>query len=87
MARHQYVQTPYKVMAEQYSAAADPAPIGVCRCTVTPLFPTGDPHVHTATGLAAPVDGDWIVEDIWQPHAFHVIPDVEFQDRFGGSTS
>ena len=82
----QYVQKPYKVRAEQYYAATDPPPAGVCRCTVTPIFPTGDPHVHTLQGIYAPAEGDWIAEDLWQPHAFHVIPDAEFQDRFGGAT-
>ena len=86
MAPKQYVQKPYKVRGEQYFAASNPPPAGVHFCTVTPQFPNGEPHVHTDRGVFAPVDGDWIVEDLWQPYAWHVIPDAEFQDRFGGAT-
>jgi hypothetical protein len=83
--QHQYVQGPYKVRAEQYFAASDPPPAHVHFCTVVPQFPNGEPHVHTATGVFAPIDGDWIVEEIWSPHAVLVIPDAEFTDRFGGA--
>jgi len=85
MPQNQHVQKPYKVLAEQYFAATTPEPVGVCHCTVTMEFPTGLAHVHAFDGIFAPQDGDWIAEDVWQPHAFHVIPDAEFQDRFGGA--
>jgi hypothetical protein len=87
MPKHQYVQQPYKVIAEQYFAATDPPPPLVCHCTITPVFPTGDAHVHTLEGLYAPVDGDWIVEDQWTPHAVHLLSDAEFSDRFGGAVA
>jgi len=84
MPPHQYVQKPYKVIGEQYAAAADPPVPGICHCTFVPMFPNGETHVHLGDGVVAPTDGDWIVQDVWQPYAWHVIPPGEFSDRFGG---
>jgi len=81
MPQKQYVQKPYKVNAEPYDAYADPLQPGVCRCV-----PDLPPHVHVGGGeLVILAVGDWIVQDAWSPHAWHVIPDEEFQDRFGGT--
>lgn len=85
MAQKQHVQKPYKVMAEQYFAANEPPPRGVCTLPDTPLYQAGEAHVHTERGIYAPVEGDWIVEDVWYPHAFYIISDAEFSDRFGGT--
>jgi len=84
MAQKQYTERPYKVRAEHYTVGMSPDPIGLCRCTNTPMYPTGDPHVHTARGVYAPITGDWIGEDVWSPHEFHIFPDAEFVDRFAG---
>jgi hypothetical protein len=86
MAPSQYVQKPYKVLAEQYLAAT-PAPdatprAGLCGCTACPVFADGRPHVHGATTVTAVTVGDWIVQAQWSPHDWFVIPDAEFQDRF-----
>jgi hypothetical protein len=84
MPKTNYTQHPYKVTAEQY-AAANPVPPEMCTCTVTPPFPTGQPHVHTPEGVFAPAEGDWIVVDVWTPHTVRVLTNAEFSDRFGGA--
>jgi hypothetical protein len=80
----QFVQKPYKVLAEQYTGTppADTAPRdGLCICAVHP-FPDGRPHVHARDRCYEVHSGDWIVQDVWTPHAWSVIPDAEFRDRF-----
>ena len=80
----QYNEKPHKVLAEPYDAAA-PLQVGVCVCTLNPMqWTDGRPHVHTPTGMLALAPGDWIVEDLWTPGVYDVLPDEEFQARFGG---
>jgi hypothetical protein len=57
---------------------------GLCACTIVPGLTDGRPHVHTGTGIVALQATDWIVQQQWSPHSWLVIPDAEFQDRFGG---
>jgi hypothetical protein len=82
MPQNQYVQKPYKVLAEQFHAATTPDQAGVCRCTVVPQLADGRPHVHGTRQAYELHEGDWIVQDVWSPHDWQVIPDAEFQDRF-----
>lgn len=85
MPQTQFVQKPYKVRAEQFNPAAVPDQPGVCRCTAYPPFADGRPHVHGRAAvyeLHSTAPADWIVEDVWTPHAWSAMPDAEFLDRF-----
>jgi len=80
----QYNEKPHKVLAEQYDATA-PLQVGVCVCTQNGMgWTDGRAHVHTADAMIALGPTDWIVEDPWTPGAYDVLPDEEFQARFGG---
>jgi hypothetical protein len=85
MAQAQYVQKPYKVKAEQYVAGMTPPDAttraGLCVCIAGP-FTDGRPHVHGRSVCYELHPSDWMLEDIWSPHDWSVIPDAEFQDRF-----
>ena len=87
MAVKQYVEKPFKVMAEQFDGTAPPPtdhPVaGLCTCTLVPGL-HGAPHVHTSTGVVPLVATDWIVQAQWSPHDWSVIPNAEFIDRFSG---
>jgi hypothetical protein len=81
----QYNEKPHKVLAEQFDASALPLQVGVCVCTLNPMgWTDGRPHVHTPRALIALGPTDWIVEDLWTPGVYDVMPDAEFQARFGG---
>jgi hypothetical protein len=85
------VQKPYKVLAEQYLPGTTPPPpdaatrAGLCVCTVFDPFADGRPHVHGRTQVYELHAGDWTVQELWAPYDWYVIPDAEFQDRFGGT--
>ena len=89
MPPQQHVQKPYKVLAEQYVAGMAPPDATVRQglCVCSGVFPglTGQPHVHGTGRYYLLKPGDWIIQDVWTPHAWSVIPDAEFQDRFGGN--
>lgn len=85
MAPTQFVQKPYKVRAEQFTGTLPPnadTREGLCICTTFPPFADGRPHVHGRSNCYPVNVGDWIVQDVWTPHDWSVIPDAEFQDRF-----
>ena len=87
MAPRQYVQKPFKVLAEQYRTATQPPIAGVCTIAHDP-FPDGAPHAHVeSTGARALHDTDMIV---WSVYHAGIILDVialaEFEDRFGTVT-
>ena len=75
----QYVEKPYKVLAEQWDATADPLQAGVCVCS------TLAPHVHDLAGGSVRLleAGDWIYKDLFHPD-YQVMPDAEFAAKFGG---
>ena len=76
----QYVQQPYKVIAEAYDPAANPLQEGVCVCSTLPA------HVHVGNGVVLLTAGDWIYRDLFDP-AFQVMPDDEFSAKFGGGAA
>lgn len=79
----QYVEKPVKVLGEQYVAASDPPAVGVCRCTLTPQAPEGQPHVHTAHGPTRLQETDWIVTNRFSLVVEDVLTNAEFEERFG----
>jgi hypothetical protein len=81
--QRQYVEKPAKVLAEQYSATADPPAAGVHTCTLPP-FLDGRPHVHCVDQARELHDGDMILASVYDPGVFlDVVPLAEFEDRFG----
>lgn len=74
-----------KVLAEQFRVGTTPDPVGVHRCGLSPLVPTGPPHVHGPHGeLWMLKDLDWILASKWAPTIpTGVMADAEFQDTFG----
>jgi hypothetical protein len=89
MPQQQYVQRPYKVLAEQYTAETPLPPdtatrdLGqLCLCTVAPIT-DGTLHIHSRSRVWLVAVGDWIVVDLWTPHDSYVLSDAEFTDRFG----
>jgi hypothetical protein len=84
MAAGQYVQKPYKVLAEQFTGILPPDAAtrsGLCICTAHP-FPDGRPHVHGRTQCYEVHPTDWVCQELWSPHDWFVVPDAEFLDRF-----
>jgi len=87
----QYVAKPQKVMAEQWSAALTPPPVGVCTeahpvgtCIQTPIFADWRAHVHTETGLWELHDGDWITFSVAFPtHPPEVVTNEAFVELYG----
>lgn len=83
MAPRQYVEKPRKVMAEQYLEGQDPDIAGVHRCGLSPLVPTGPPHVHVGGDVYMLQSTDWILSDKWTGQPTGVLTDEHFQDAFG----
>jgi len=80
--QHPYVEKPRKVLAEQYFAATQPPPAGVCTCTANACFQM--PHAHTsATGWTALHDSDWIITNRFSSLTDAILTDAEFQEVFG----
>ena len=81
----QYVEKPLKVLAEQYAAAANPPALGVCTCTLNPMFADGRPHVHTQAGQIELHDTDMIVASKYDPPGVFrdVLALAEFEERYG----
>jgi hypothetical protein len=82
--QRQFVEKPFKVLAEQYLVATQPPIVGVCTIAHDP-FPDGAPHAHVeSTGARALHDTDVLV---WSVYDVGVLLDVialaEFEDRFG----
>jgi len=84
MAQKQYVEKPFKVLAEQWNGTdTEPLQAGVDLCGGTNIEPMPGPHVHTSRGMVLLRAGDWIVKDLWRDE-YQVIADAEFSERFGG---
>ena len=84
MAPRQFVEKPFKVLAEQYFTATQPPIAGVCTIAHAP-FLDGAPHAHVeSTGARALHDTDVIVWSLYHEGIIlDVIAQAEFEDRFG----
>lgn len=75
-----YVEKPTQVYAEQYFAATQPPPVGVCNCGINPVYPA--PHAHPGR-WASLHEGDWLLTSKYSGQLVDVLTDAEFQERFG----
>lgn len=90
MPQKPYAERPRRVLADQYRAATNPEPVGLCDqgengqpCAVNPSFP-GTPHVHGDGQWYPLAEGDWIVFSEAMPEQLPVVmTDAEFSKLYG----